>query len=241
MATSLWNRVKSWFRDRQICLDWMQVEVTSLCNAACSYCPRTVYRDRWINRSLSLDAFKKLEPLFDRSNLIYLQGWGEPFLCPHLFDMIRIAKKYTKVGMTTNGSLLDDSAVKEVIKEGVDLIAISLAGTDERNDHIRKGTSIHKVLDLVDCFNKRKTEIGSMLPLVNIAYMYMGSDISELYSLIDLMKGRGVNQIVVSTLDFAASAEMQGYLEPFFNENNKESMERLNDLESYATTKGIQL
>ena len=41
-------------------LDWIQAEVTSACNAACTYCPRTVYRDAWLDRDLPLETFERL-------------------------------------------------------------------------------------------------------------------------------------------------------------------------------------
>ncbi|NLE77518.1 MAG: radical SAM protein, partial [Chloroflexi bacterium] len=28
-------------------LDWIQVQVTSVCNADCTYCPRSAYRAVW--------------------------------------------------------------------------------------------------------------------------------------------------------------------------------------------------
>lgn len=33
-------------------LDWLQVEVTSFCNASCLYCPRPAYGNTWRNRHL---------------------------------------------------------------------------------------------------------------------------------------------------------------------------------------------
>jgi len=61
-------------------LDWMQIEVTSRCNAACIYCPRTVYGPRWKNRDLSPDTFEKLLPVLSKTKMVHLQGWGEPLL-----------------------------------------------------------------------------------------------------------------------------------------------------------------
>src|SRR4030043_358357 len=127
--------------------DWIQVEVTSACNAECAYCPHTVYRAFWKNRYLSLNRFRRLEDPFTRTRHVHLQGWGEPFLHPNFFDMVAIAKRAgCRVGTTTNGMCLDADHLVRIIDSGLDVIAFSLAGTDERNDIIRKGTRLDKVL-----------------------------------------------------------------------------------------------
>ena len=43
--------------------DWIQVEVTSHCNALCIYCPRTVFKESWQDQHLSLETFKRLKPV----------------------------------------------------------------------------------------------------------------------------------------------------------------------------------
>ena len=84
--------------------DWIQVEVSSFCNAACVYCPHTVYRNQWLNKHMTLETFEHLVPAFRNTKLVYLQGWGEPFLNPYFFTMAERAKKAgCRVGTTTNG------------------------------------------------------------------------------------------------------------------------------------------
>ena len=73
-------------------LDWIQVEVTSLCNAECVYCPHVVYEQFWQKNHMPIETFEKLLPAFRRTSLVYLQGWGEPFLHPRFFEMVRIAR-----------------------------------------------------------------------------------------------------------------------------------------------------
>ena len=190
--------------------DWIQVEVTSACNAACIYCPRTVYRDVWEDRHLPLDAFRKLEPAFAKSRHVHLQGWGEPLLHPDFFDMVAIAKAAGWwVGTTTNGMLLNRDRITRTIESGLDIVAFSLAGTTERNDVIRKGTSLKKVLEAIQALGRAKKEMGRLTPEIHVAYMLFRSGMGELEALPALLEGLGVSQVVVSTLDFVATDELR--------------------------------
>jgi len=145
--------------------DWIQVEVTTCCNASCWYCPRTVYQDRWPNRHLSLETFKRLLPAFSQTGLVYLQGWGEPLLNTDFFTMTALAKTAgCRVGTTTNGMLLDIPKMEQLVGLGVEVVALSLAGTDEKNDGFRQGTSLDKVLEVLESFRKVKERHGSARP-----------------------------------------------------------------------------
>jgi MoaA/NifB/PqqE/SkfB family radical SAM enzyme len=190
--------------------DWIQVEITSSCNAACIYCPRTVYRDVWEDRHLPLDTFRKLEPAFAKSRHVHLQGWGEPFLHPDFFDMVAIAKAAgCWVGTTTNGMLLNRDRITRMIESGVDIIAFSLAGTGETNNVIRKGTSLKKVLEAIQALDREKRERGRERPEIHVAYMLFRSGMGELEALPALLDGLGVSQVVVSTLDFVPTDELR--------------------------------
>ncbi len=201
--TDTWTDLKSLFFPR---LDWIQVEVTSLCNAACIYCPNAVYRDRWSGRHLSLDTFEKLAPAFKHTRLVHLQGWGEPFLHPHFFDMVATAKQAgCRVGATTNGMLLDQETVARIIDSGLDMLAFSLAGADEFHDRARPGASLAKVLSAMELLRREKQKRKSLSPRVNIAYMLLRSGLESLSGLPQLLEGLGVDQVVISALDFLPS------------------------------------
>ncbi|MDI6855033.1 MAG: radical SAM/SPASM domain-containing protein [Deltaproteobacteria bacterium] len=190
-------------------LDWLQVEVTSHCNAACAYCPRTVYRQVWQSRHLSLDLFRRLLPDLPRIRLLHLQGWGEPFLNPDFLTMLSLAKAAgCRVGTTTNGMLLDADMMASIIDGGLDMIAFSLAGTGEDNDRIRRGTRFAQVMEAVKSIDELKARKGVDLPQVHIAYMLLRSGLAELRRLPQVLKGLGVSQVVVSTLDFVAAPEL---------------------------------
>ena len=190
-------------------LDWIQVEVTSYCNAACVYCPHTVYQGHWASRHLPLTTFAKLLPALARARLVYLQGWGEPLLHPDFFNMVAQAKQAgCRVGTTTNGMLLDAEAITRLVESGLDLVAFSLAGADERHDAIRPGTSFKKVLQAIQALQRAKEKLGALRPAIHIAYMLLRSRAADLAKLPQVLPGLGVEQVVISTLDFVPRKEL---------------------------------
>lgn len=58
-----------WFNRFKIpSLEWIQIEVTSYCNAKCIYCPQTVFQDAWQNRHFPMHSFERLVPVFEKKN-----------------------------------------------------------------------------------------------------------------------------------------------------------------------------
>ncbi len=184
-------------------LDWIQVEVTSHCNAECVYCPHAVYEQSWGNGHMSSESFNRLLPAFRRTRLVYLQGWGEPFLHPRFFEMVRLAREYgSRVGTTTNGILCERDFPYRMVREGLSIVGFSLAGTDESQDEIRRGTHIENVLSAIGRLNEAKKRLGSSVPEIHVAYIWLRSQFGAVKQLPALLEGTGVSQVVVSTLDF---------------------------------------
>lgn len=185
-------------------LKWIQIEVSSFCNAECIYCPRTVLKKSWDNRHFPMDLYKKLLPVFPKTGLIFLQGWGEPFLNPDLFEMIFLAKKAgCRVGTTTNGTLLDNDTIRRLIASELDILCISMAGTDrETNDQIRKGTSLDALLETLKKIKTIKKTNNSRYPAIHVAYLLMKSGLNDVNQLPEILQRTGVSEVVISTLDF---------------------------------------
>jgi MoaA/NifB/PqqE/SkfB family radical SAM enzyme len=192
--------------------DWIQIEVTSRCNARCIYCPRTVYRSHWQNRDLPLKTFQRIIPALPKAALTYLQGWGEPLLHPDFTAMVRMVKAAgSTVGTTTNGILLNNGRVRDLIKAGLDILTFSLAGTSStRNNAARPGAPFNRVLEQIDRVRRIKVECDSSTPVVHIAYMLLRSGLADLPALPQLMARYGVEQAVVSVLDFEPDAALAG-------------------------------
>jgi MoaA/NifB/PqqE/SkfB family radical SAM enzyme len=205
-------------------LDWIQVEISSYCNAGCIYCPHCAFQTNWQNRFLSLEAFNNLVPAFGKTRLVFLQGWGEPFTHPQFFEMLKIAKAAgCRVGTTTNGNILGRGLIEKLVDQQLDIIGFSLAGVNEKNDTIRKGTRIKKVLACMAEINSAKEKYGSDNPEIHIAYMLLRSSLNDLERLPQFLENTGAAQTVVSSLSYVVNPEMQK--ESILASNEKEYSE----------------
>lgn len=183
-------------------LDWVQVEVTTHCNASCSYCPHTALKDGWVNRHMPLDLFQQLLPFLNTTKLVFLQGWGEPLLNPALFDMIRLSKRQGNLtGFTTNGMLLTEATARKIVDMELDILGVSIAGTRaETHNKIRQGTDLDKIIHNFERLQKLKDEKGGDFPEVHLAYLVLKDNFDELREIAPLARRMGANDVVVSNL-----------------------------------------
>jgi MoaA/NifB/PqqE/SkfB family radical SAM enzyme len=190
-------------------LDWIQVEVTSQCNADCVYCPHTVFKDSWQDRHMPMEVYKRLSRAFPGTGLVYLQGWGEPLLHPQFFEMVDLARHCgCRVGTTTNGMLVGEEKAERMVSAGLSIVGFSLAGTDESQDAFRRRAPFEKVLLGMQRLHEAKMTHASPLPAIHVAYMWLRSQFDAVRALPRLLEGRGIRQAVVSTLDFVPRQEL---------------------------------
>lgn len=223
--------------------DWIQVEVTTQCNAFCTYCPRTAFGSVWDNRHMDMGVFSALEPWFDHSLFVHLQAWGEPLLHPNFFQMVTAAKKHDCfVASTTNGLLVDQAMAEKLVDSGLDILAFSLAGTGPGNDRIRRGAPLEKVLQGMEAINAAKKAKGSDRPYIHVAYILLRSNLEEVMGLPELLKRHGVRQVVITSLDFVPSAELESERVVFMDQaEDQEFLSRLSGMAEREAEQGMDI
>jgi MoaA/NifB/PqqE/SkfB family radical SAM enzyme len=155
---------------------------------------------------MPLSLFRRLKPVLQKTDLVYLQGWGEPFTHPEFLEFVRFSQAAgCQVGTTTNGLLLTEDLCRQIVDMGLDTIAFSLAGRDQENDRIRKGTSLVQVMAAIATLNRIKQALGVDRPALHIAYLLLRSRLEDLEKLPAFFAALGVDQVVISTLDLIAS------------------------------------
>jgi len=191
-------------------LDWIQVEVTTHCNAKCVYCPHTTHSDAWQRRELPIETVESLAPSLAIAPHVHLQGWGEPLTHPNFVDMVRTAKAAgCAVGTTTNGMLLDDEMAGALVGEGLDVLAFSVAGVDEANDAIRRGTRLATVVAAIEKVRRERERSGADHPKIHMAYMLLRSRLGDIERWPEFFANSGVDEVVVSTLPLVTRSGLE--------------------------------
>jgi MoaA/NifB/PqqE/SkfB family radical SAM enzyme len=240
---TMFDSIKQFFNERPPMLEWMQIEVTSRCNAACVYCPRTVYRNSWLNRDFPPDLFESLLTSMRKVRIVHLQGWGEPFLNPEIFSMIRTARQAgCEVYTTTNGTLLTDKIIEEIINSGLSLISFSLAGFGSNNARIRPGTDSEEVINSVKRLNMKKMELGKKYPKIHLSYILLNSTIQDISLIHEKLSGTGIEDVIISTLDFIPDENLQNEaIRPGSGSNYSYILNELNRAVELCSKAGLKL
>ncbi len=111
------------------------VDATEICNLACVHCPHPTFKksEHYEGRSVSPELNAKLvDEVRDhgKGNTLYIRyaSNGEPLTHPHIYEMMGYAKRHSGalVTLTTNGKLMTEPRIEQILSAGVDVVDISL-------------------------------------------------------------------------------------------------------------------
>lgn len=192
-------------------LDWIQVEVSATCNASCAYCVLHCYKEQWQGGLMNMKTFECLEPDFAMTDLVFLQGWGEPLLHTEFWDMARRVKAMdSKVGFTTNATALNAANLQRLLDSGIDIMGVSLAGVNPvTHERFRQGCDFARIEAALVKLKAMKQKLGLDKPELHLAFMLLQSNWQELEQLPDLAARWGASQIVVNNLTWIGTAALQ--------------------------------
>jgi len=125
----------------------IEVEVSRRCNLRCALCP---IRRHPGNPYLLPGMFGKILDTFPTVEEIYLIGNGEPLLNPHLTDILKLARDRIRVGLTTNGMLIDRRIVDTWKELGIWKVYVSLDSMkQDLLNTLRPGASVSKIKEAI--------------------------------------------------------------------------------------------
>lgn len=128
----------------------IQVELTGKCNARCVMCSH-YYEHNDLGKHLSPEGFSLLKKGLPYTELVLLNGYGEPLISPIFQEILELLAQYdVKAMMTTNLSVLTEEQLK-IIPQIFETIQISCNGVDEASyEEIHRGLSFSRFVKNLD-------------------------------------------------------------------------------------------
>jgi MoaA/NifB/PqqE/SkfB family radical SAM enzyme len=160
------------------------IESTNFCNLKCIICPQ---KDSSRKRGyVDFELYKKLVDevaKIDKKVFVRPFHFGEPLLNTQLPDMIKYAKDrgIQKVGITTNGLLLNERKSRELINAGLDEIEISFEGVNKQEyEQLRINSNYEEVARNIKRLATLKKEYGTRKPHVKLSMVKVSQTEEEI-------------------------------------------------------------
>jgi len=153
----------------------VRIEPSSLYNLRCTHCPTGTRQDVKTRGVMTDQVWRKIiEELgsYENIRVVVLYHGGEPFLNKNIFGMINMLKSMDIpfIKIVTNGTLIKDQMLPDIIKSGLDCIEISLDGlSPEENNQIRIGSDYYQVASTIKKLLSLKNDLRSNKPDIFIA------------------------------------------------------------------------
>lgn len=149
---------------------YLQIEPTTICNLGCKYCPVSERTDEPVGHLDPENATRLIDELHETALLVVLWGWGEPFLAPAIYDIIRHARSRDLVVISSsNGHIFaKDKQARRVVESGIDKLLVSTSGmSPESYEKSRKG-SFELPLNGVRNIVNWKRKLGVSTPFLSL-------------------------------------------------------------------------
>ncbi len=138
----------------------LQIETTNICNHNCVFCANSkITAPRgFIEKELAMNLIKEGYEMGVRKGAFFM--FGEPLLCPDIFDYYRKAADigYSKLILVTNLAVADEDMIKKIFDCGITDIKVSVNGGKRSYAGIHGRNDYEKVMALLTYAYQYKTD-----------------------------------------------------------------------------------
>jgi radical SAM protein with 4Fe4S-binding SPASM domain len=113
--------------------------LTRKCNLKCPHCYINATTKELENELTTEESKNLIDQICEVSRPLLILSGGEPLLRPDVYELVRYgASKGLKMGLGSNGSLIDTAAAKRLKEAGIETVSISLdSHIPEQHDEFR--------------------------------------------------------------------------------------------------------
>lgn len=169
--------------------DTIFLEITRSCNLFCKHCFNASGRKMDEEMEFEKQAVVINDCAVSGVQEIRFTG-GEPMVFNRIYDLIHIASKNNlRVSMGTNGTLIDQESAAKLSLCGLNMVIISIDGTEKSHDAVRGQGNFQKSIKGI--MNLRKQGIN-----VRVNIVAMKSNIGDIPKMVEFFHKLGVNIFV---------------------------------------------
>jgi sulfatase maturation enzyme AslB (radical SAM superfamily) len=175
----------------------MEIELTNRCNLACIQCLRSRGLKPYALGDMDFDNYKRILAQFPHLMSLCLNGFGEPLMHKQFFDIVAYTRRerpLCKIGIYSNGMLLDEEKAGRLMDCGVAEVDISLDAAHPDTDHrVRRGGKLAVVHDNIKRLVRIKRETRARFPKVGMNFVMLNENEGELVPFIEHAAEFGVD------------------------------------------------
>ncbi len=168
------------------------------CNLTCKHC-YSISADKDFPGELSRDeVYSVMDDLRAFGVPVLILSGGEPLLRPDIYDISRRARAMGfYVGLSTNGTLIDEHNIERIAEIGYDYVGISIDGLRETHDRFRRRIgAFDESMRAIRLCREAGIKVGMRFTLTM-------DNAHELPDLLKLMDAEGVDKFYLSHLNYA--------------------------------------
>ena len=168
------------------------------CNLACKHCYATSADIDFAGELDTAEVFAVMEDLRSYGVSVLILSGGEPLLRPDIFEISARAREMGfYVGLSSNGTLINDDNIADIEGIGYDYVGVSLDGMRDTHDRFRRkqgafDDSIHGI--------RLCREAGIK---IGLRFTLTRDNASELPDLLQLMCDEEIDKFYLSHLNYA--------------------------------------
>ena len=168
------------------------------CNLTCKHCYALSADHDYPGELSTQEVVGVMHDLRSYHVPVLILSGGEPLLRPDLFEIAEHAKGFGfYVGLSSNGTLIDDRKADRIAAQGFDYVGISLDGLRETHDRFRRKLGAFDAsLAAVRALRERGVKVG-------LRYTMTDMNAADLPDLLQLMQDEGVDKFYFSHLNYA--------------------------------------
>lgn len=193
------------------------------CNLTCKHCYSFSADTDYAGELSTDEVFSVMDDLEAFGVPALILSGGEPLLRPDLFEIARRARQHRfYVGLSTNGTLLDQALVDQVAKSGFDYVGISIDGQRETHDRFRR---------LQGAFDRSVAAIRlchSAGIKVGLRFTMTEDNAADLPWMLDFIETEQIDKFYFSHLNYAGRGNIHRGRDAFF-ETTRHAMDVLFD------------